>query len=336
MKKRILISILVFVLTTIIIPCNVRATTVEGDSADGLWSYIEYDIPGYSEGYMIIGYHGEESDVTLPTSIDGYPINSVCLLRDDTIVNLTIPRCYTAFGTGAFSYCKRLKTVTFSREYEENEIKYFGSIMFAESKNLRKVVLPNLLPKELQYTRASDTEYEAVILPDGTFQNCKKLTTVIMPENLTEIDNCAFENCTSLNQLTIPEGVQYLNDGILDGCTSLREISLPSTIEGITSNGVIPPKAVIIIDENNEYIEKYIEEQAETQTPALIIENPEKNIEGDIDGNGTMDICDVTFIQACLAGKIQYNLTEKADLDGNGKINICDATYIQMKLAHLV
>ena len=331
MKKTALLLMSLFIVLSVIPIAGVNA--ISKLSSDGIWEYVDYNIPGYSKGYMIVDYHGEDKTVTLPESIDGHSINSVNFVDNETLVNITIPRCYTSFGTGAFSYCKKLKTVIFSREYEENEITYFGSIMFANSKKLKKVILPNVLPRELQYSSAADDEYEAVILPDGTFQNCKSLTEVTLPENLTEIQCCAFENCTSITELTIPDGVLYLNDGIFDGCISLRMLSLPSTISGITSDGVIPQKAAVTLDTNSVYVEQYIEEQAEKSM--LIIDNPTELVEGDINGDGAMDVCDVTFIQLCLVGKIKYELNEKADFDGNGKVNIDDATYIQMKLVNM-
>jgi hypothetical protein len=330
--KRIAVVLLVFLM--LIIPSSViSANAMSKVSSDGLWRYDYYEITGYSKGYQILDYLGTDKNITLPESIDGIPIKSVSLSGNTSLVNLVIPKCYTCFETAAFSRCPNLKTVTFSREYEENEIDYFGSIMFAECKKLQKIVLPNKLPRELQYTRGADDEYEAVLLPDGIFQNCRNLTDVTLPDNLTEIDNCAFENCKSLTQIEIPEGVKYLNDGILDGCDSLTTIKLPSTIENITSNGVIPSTATVIVDANSEYVEQYIKEQPEVFKPSVIIIPEETNIMGDFNGDSNMDIKDVTILQEYLAGIIRYDISIKADMNGDGKVNICDATRMQKILA---
>ena len=332
MKKRI-IAVFITVLILAGSLSAISASAMARVSSDGLWEYEEYEIPGYSKGYTILGYRGTETDVTLPETIDGYSINSVALNQNSSIVNLTIPKCYTCFMTAAFNRIKNLKTVTFSREYEENEITYFGSILFAESKKLQKVVLPNLLSKEMRYSRAAGTEYEAVMLPDGIFQGCKSLKEVVMPENITEISNCAFENCTSLEHIEIPDGVMYLNDGLFDGCTSIRTVNLPVTIEAITSPSVLPENATIILDTNCEYVEQYIDNLPDTLKPNIMIENPTVVIKGDMDGNGEFNINDVTLLQQWIAGIRRIDLSEKGDFDENEKININDATFMQYKLA---
>ena len=331
MKKTAALLTLILVILSAL-PISANAIEV---SSDGKWLYTDYKMPGYSEGYMIIGYRGEDASVILPESIDGHPINSASLLNDEKIVKLSIPQCYTFFGTSAFGYCKKLQTVMFSREYVENEITYFGSIMFAGSKKLKKVVLPNKLPRELHYSRAADAEYEAVVLPDGTFQDCKSLIDVVMPDNLTEIENCCFENCLSLRELIIPEGVKYLNDGIFDGCTSLRTVGVPSTIEGISSDGIIPKSSTVILESNSDYVESYIENQPKAYYVGLIIDKPSVYVKGDINGDGEMNICDATLIQCYLVRKLHYDISEKADLNGDGKVNIDDVTYIQISLAML-
>ena len=58
---------------------------------------------------------------------------------------------------------------------------------------------------------------------------------------------------------------------------------------------------------------------------------------GDADGDGTVTVIDVTFIQKTLAGiPVNGSFSEKAaDVDGSGRVEITDATYIQRWLADL-
>ena len=44
-------------------------------------------------------------------------------------------------------------------------------------------------------------------IPFGTFEGCKKLTSVTIPSGVTEIGATAFCKCDSLKSLTIPSGV---------------------------------------------------------------------------------------------------------------------------------
>lgn len=42
---------------------------------------------------------------------------------------------------------------------------------------------------------------------EGAFSGCSKLTSITMPDTMTNIGECAFENCTSLISITIPDSV---------------------------------------------------------------------------------------------------------------------------------
>ena len=62
------------------------------------------------------------------------------------------------------------------------------------------------------------------------------------------------------------------------------------------------------------------------------------NVKGDADGNGTVNINDVTYAQRILLG--YYPLTneklELLDVNKDGKFTIRDVTLIQMYVAHMI
>ena len=47
-------------------------------------------------------------------------------------------------------------------------------------------------------------------IPEDAFYNCKSLTSIIIPENVTKIDCGAFNFCESLTSITIPKSVKYI------------------------------------------------------------------------------------------------------------------------------
>ena len=70
--------------------------------------------------------------------------------------------------------------------------------------------------------------------------------------------------------------------------------------------------------------------------PCVSADNTETTIRGDADGNGKVNINDVTAIQrhcAQLETLTAKKQTLAADVDGNGTISIDDATFIQEYLA---
>mgnify|MGYP004465893369 CR=1 FL=1 len=84
------------------------------------------------------------------------------------------------------------------------------------------------------------TSLTSVTIPDsvteigwGAFSGCTSLTSVTIGSGVTRIDGCAFENCTSLTSITIPDSVTSIGSGVFSGCTSLMSITIPKSVTRI-------------------------------------------------------------------------------------------------------
>ncbi|MDE5663651.1 MAG: leucine-rich repeat domain-containing protein, partial [Muribaculaceae bacterium] len=78
------------------------------------------------------------------------------------------------------------------------------------------------------------TEYVLTAIGDYAFSGCTSLTSISIPEGVTEIGGSAFSACTSLTSIAIPEGVTEMGGAAFSGCTSLTSIAIP---EGVTEIG---------------------------------------------------------------------------------------------------
>jgi hypothetical protein len=58
------------------------------------------------------------------------------------------------------------------------------------------------------------------------FQYCSALTEVVLPENVTEIEEDAFLSCRALQKVNIPENVVKIGARAFCSCCTLREISI--------------------------------------------------------------------------------------------------------------
>lgn len=63
---------------------------------------------------------------------------------------------------------------------------------------------------------------------DRAFSYCSGLTTIALPEGLTKIGESAFENCRSLTNIVIPNTVTKVGQMAFEGCSSLEEVTLSS------------------------------------------------------------------------------------------------------------
>ena len=66
----------------------------------------------------------------------------------------------------------------------------------------------------------------------GTFRNCNSLTSVTLPESITSIGANAFYSCASLTSIELPKGVKSIGEYAFAFCDSLTSVTLP---EGVTS-----------------------------------------------------------------------------------------------------
>lgn len=86
-----------------------------------------------------------------------------------------------------------------------------------------------------------NNELTSIYIPDGVtnigawaFGGCYSLTSINIPDSVTNIGKAAFYNCESLTSIKIPEGVTSIEDMVFYGCSSLASINIP---KGVTSIG---------------------------------------------------------------------------------------------------
>ena len=84
------------------------------------------------------------------------------------------------------------------------------------------------------------TNMTSVMIPDGVtnigtraFQGCCNLTDVKIPDNVTRISDIAFADCSSLTNVTIPNNVTNIGGAAFTGCSSLTSITIPESVGSI-------------------------------------------------------------------------------------------------------
>ena len=59
------------------------------------------------------------------------------------------------------------------------------------------------------------------------------MTSIVIPDTVTDIGNYAFSDCTELKDVTLPNIRKNIVAGMFEGCTSLEKIVLPETVTAI-------------------------------------------------------------------------------------------------------
>ncbi|MCD8238392.1 MAG: leucine-rich repeat domain-containing protein, partial [Clostridiales bacterium] len=238
-------------------------------------SDFQFDV----ETGTITKYQGTETNVTIPTTIAGYPVRKIgqyAFEKCDTVVSVSINNNIEeigmyAFGTGnGHIGPQNLKTVlinadtlifesgVFSNSKLENitinctnSISFEKSYTFYECENLKSVILPKGT-KNLSFGMFEfDENLESVTLPDGlesigerAFSNCSSLKSIKIPSTVTEVENAAFRECSSLEKISIPNSVTgALSDYMFENCKHLYSVEIGSGIttlkQGVFINTVI-------------------------------------------------------------------------------------------------
>ncbi len=141
-------------------------------------------------------------------------------------------------------------------------VEYIGSYLFCNAP-LDTVILPNSvdtieqrafngcslkhieLPQSLKYIGPSAFDRAAsltsLIVPENVSNipsfmcyECSSLKSVTLPEGITTIENFAFYNCKSLSNINIPQSVQSIGEDAFDNCRSLTSVTIPEGITGIS------------------------------------------------------------------------------------------------------
>ena len=85
--------------------------------------------------------------------------------------------------------------------------------------------------------RTGGTFYTDITIKDGTkiicdysFENCRSLESIRIPNSVVRIGKSAFHGCERIKSIIIPNGLKEIGDSAFNGCSNLTSINLPASI----------------------------------------------------------------------------------------------------------
>ena len=235
--------------------CDGLESIVISDTITQIYGYAFADCKNLkniniSDSVTVLGENAFQNDtsiteINLPDSITalGRGVFSGC----DRLKSIVIPDSVTNIGISAFSECKNLESVTLSKELEK-----IGENAFYNCDSLQSIEIPKSL-KDVYAT------YDSIYTPNGVFNECDNLKTIVfeegstviadalfrgcdgleevkIPKTVTVIKNHAFNECTKLKAVEISNGMKEIGDSAFSECSNLQKVILPDTVNSMGTN----------------------------------------------------------------------------------------------------
>ena len=204
-------------------------------------SDFEYSVD-INKRVTITGYNGTRSNLIIPREIKGYSVTSIdndAFRGCTSLTSITIPNSVTSIGFSAFFGCLNLSKIVIPDSVTDIGYDAFDDTSWYNNQPNGVIYAGQVVYKY----KGEMPENTAIILNEGTkiingyvFRDCMNLTSITIPNSVTEIGISTFENCTNLEYMTMPNSVTSIGSSAFYGCSSLTSINIPGGVTRIWSD----------------------------------------------------------------------------------------------------
>ena len=322
------ISIVLLICTFLAAVCVVPASAIVMSD-----SYFEYEVNFIKKEATIVKCLTDEADIVVPSHYMDYSITAIdnyAFENNQKLVSIALPGNVKSVGSYAFRNCKALRFITIPESVTK-----LGEGFCAGCLSLEKAYVNAAVNKLSAFSFNGCESLDYVRLNTGisaigqsVFSGCSSLQSIKLPENLALIDRAAFFQ-SGLKSFEFNESVTSVYDYTFAGCQNLTQVNIPVTVSYIDPSAFNnDPNLTLGV-----WYGSYGYEYAKTRnSPYILLDGA---LLGDSNGDGIVNINDVTTIQRYLAemDTLEGIFLHAADVNQDGKVDIEDATAIQMYLA---
>ena len=174
---------------------------------------------------------GTTGALVIPDTLGGKPVTRIgnsAFSFCKKITSVTIPASVTSIGESTFQYCADLESATILGPVTD-----IGERAFEDCSKLAGVVLPESVTSIGEMAFKGCDGLTSVTIPgsvksigDGAFRDCHGLTSVTIMDGVETIGKEAFRDCDGLTSVTIPASVKTVEQEAFENCTSLATLNV--------------------------------------------------------------------------------------------------------------
>ncbi|MGN1147376.1 MAG: leucine-rich repeat domain-containing protein [Lachnospiraceae bacterium] len=295
MKKALLISASVLILTFIIAATQIPAEPVTADATS-----VSSDADFQLNGTTLVKYTGTAKTVSVPASVtaigeEAFADNTAMetlLFKGDAVETIAyrafagctglkevkLPDSVQELGNGAFSNCTALTKVTLGNKLHKLGIGSFAGCsalkdMTVAKENTDFTVEDGCLynsDKTKLYLMLPGREKDTYTMPstvtdiaEYAFWGCNNVKKIDLSSNLKTIPDYSFANCKSLEEVTIPYSVTSIGLKAFADCVNLKRAVIPSTVEYIHDTAFDGCSKLVIAANEGTFAYQYYQEWKE-------------------------------------------------------------------------
>lgn len=267
-------------LLTGMLSVTASALTQNEDGYAGLYNKVpSSNGSGYTYRFLsentiaITDYNGYDTEVTIPSKIDGFTVTGVENMDTSNIKKIVMPDTVTyigecafgdyddsvpleeivlsknlkTIGLNAFSRCFELKSIDIPESVTEIENGAFSGCYSLKNFNVsQNTNFGNCVFGAYPWTSipALSDDYNVWLYDENAsdffvwngclFAYRGSSKTPVIPSGVCGIGDNVFEN-SDITGVTIPEGVRYINSGAFQNCTALKSVKFPNSLKRIGS-----------------------------------------------------------------------------------------------------
>ena len=215
-------------LTSITIPGSV---TKIGDRAfKGCTGLTEITIPGSVTSIGASAFEGCAglTEIAIPDSVTS--IGNYAFSYCTGLTNITIPDGVTSIAAYTFLNCTELTEIVIPGSVTSIDHYAFGTLF--SDKNIKTKVFFNGSIEEWCNIGFSDDLSNPLCIGGDLYIGNKLLTSLVIPDSITKINDYAFYGCLSLKEITIPDSVTSIGRGAFSG-TGISRLIIPDSVTKI-------------------------------------------------------------------------------------------------------